>query len=101
MKRTESEYRELRWRAKGTLGLIVLGGFLGALAWLWPALGGEADLQQIVEAGAASAAVPAFWGVVAASAALGGWLALILFWRGGAAEQPRDDGPDGMAGPKF
>lgn len=101
MKRTESEYRELRWRAKGTLGLIVLGGFLGAVAWLWPTLGGQADVPQIVRAVGEGISDFNFWAVVLCSSALGGWLALILFWRGGAAEQPRDDGPDGMAGPKF
>lgn len=102
MKRTESEYRELRWRVKGSAGLVVLGAVLGGLAWLWPVLGGDADLLQLIDAAAEASGDFYFWAVSVLSAALGGWLAMLLFWRGGASgEQPRDGGPDGMAGPKF
>lgn len=102
MKRTESEYRELQWRAKGTAGLVVLGGFFGGLAWLWPVLDGQADLLQIAQAVTESSSDFYFWAVTVLSASLGGWLAMLLFWRGGVAEQPRDDGgPDGMVGPRF
>lgn len=100
MRRTESEWSELRWRAKGTFGLILLGAFFGVVAWLWRDLGGETDLQTLFGALAASGGWR-FWVVVVGCAVLGGWLAMLLFWRGRGDDEPEPQDQDGMAGPRF
>lgn len=104
MQKMKQEVGEIRWRVKGTAGLVLLGAFFGALAWVWPALGGRADLLTLGGLLAASSGNPYFWAVVSMCAALGGWLAWMIFWRSrsASADEPRDDGdPGGMSAPKF
>lgn len=101
MKKTETEWRELRWRTKGTFGLVVLGAFFGAVAWLWRGGLEHADAARIFELLSVSAGNLYFWIVVAASGALGGWLAWMIFWRGRAVEAQAAPGLGGFDGPKF
>lgn len=101
MRQTEKAARELRFRVKGTVGLVVLGVFLGAIAWVWRATGGEADLHGLVRVFAAATASPYFWAVVGLSGALGGWLAYVIFWRVRDVSGGENRGPDGMTGPSF
>lgn len=103
MKKTKQGLDEIRFRVRGTVGLALLGAFLGAIAWLWPALGGQADFLDLVSALGASAGDPYFWAVVSLAAALGGWLAWLVFWR--SHRQPDEPnggtGGGGMSAPKF
>ena len=103
MQKIKQEVGELRWRIKGSAGLALLGAFLGAVAWVWPALGGEADLALLARVLGDSAGDPYFWAVVGLCAALGGWLAWMIFWRSARPiDRPRDGGdPGGMSAPKF
>lgn len=101
MRRIESEFRELRWRIKGTAGLLGLGAFLGAVAWIWSDVQGEADLLTLARALAVSAEDWRFWSVLALCAALGGWLSMLLFWRSSPDDAAEDRGPGGMSGPRF
>ncbi|MCL5059462.1 MAG: hypothetical protein M1449_02410 [Candidatus Thermoplasmatota archaeon] len=101
MRKTETEYRELRWRAKGTVGLIGLGAWIGAAGWLMHA--GAADAAALLRLIELSAANIYFWAVIACSGALGGWVAMLIFWRGPAAVTSDEPGPglSGFDGPKF
>lgn len=101
MKKIRQEVGEIRWRVKGTVGLVALGTVLGALAWVWPALGGEADLVALVRVLAASSGDPYMWTVVSLCAALGGWVGWVFFWRGRQTDEPGGDGGSGMSAPKF
>lgn len=104
MRRTKQQLDEVRFRIKGTVGLVVLGAFLGAVAWLWRAAGGGGDIDIVTLARvlSISAGNVYFWVVVSLCAVLGGWLAWLIFWRGRVADgQPQERGPDGMSAPKF
>lgn len=102
MQKIKQDVSELRWRVKATVGLIMLGSFFGALAWLWPALGGEADLLTLWPLLGMSAGNTYFWVVVGLCGVLGGWAAWMIFWRVRHADEPHDDGGDGgMSAPKF
>lgn len=102
MQKIRQEVTEIRWRIKGTVGLVLLGAFAGAVAWVWPALGGQADLPTLVRLLSSSAGGVYFWAVVTMCSALGGWLAWMIFWRRVGADEPHDDGGgSGMSAPKF
>lgn len=101
MRRTEQEWREARWRVKGTGGLILLFAWIGAALWLWRSGLEEMDLPRLIELVVESGGDQRFWLVMALCAALGGWLAFVLFWRGQYHDGPQEQGPGGMSGPSF
>lgn len=78
MRKTGLEFNELRFRIKLFIGLVVLGCFFGALAWVWGDLAGKADVVSLARALAVSAWDRRFWVVLACCGALGGWLAFML-----------------------
>lgn len=101
VKKTEHEWREARWRTKATVGLIGLGAWIGSVLWFWHGGLGELDLPRLVEMAGESAGNVYFWAVVGLCAALGGWLAWVLFWRGRRHKEPEAEPPGGMSGPRF
>lgn len=102
MKKTKQGLDEIRFRLRGSVGLAMLGALLGAIAWLWPALGGQADLPALVSVLVESAGNPYFWAVVGLAAAIGGWLAWLVFWRGQRhPDEPNGGTGGGMSAPKF
>lgn len=78
MRKAGLEFNELRFRIKLFLGLVMLGAFLGAIAWVWQDLGGEGDAVNIARAFWWSRGDWRFWSVMGCCGALGGWLAFML-----------------------
>lgn len=100
MRQVNKEYREILWRVKLFFGLVLLGGFLGMVAWVWQDLGGAGDVANVARVVWLSRGDWRFWVVVAGFATLGGWLAFVLtrsrVEQGGEQEQG-----GGMSGPRF
>lgn len=100
MRQVNKEYREVQWRVKLFFGLVLLGAFLGAMAWVWQDLGGSADAVSLTRILWQSRLDWRFWVVMAACASLGGWLAFLL--TRSRVEQDGEHGQDvGKAGPRF
>lgn len=102
MRQTKRGFDEIRFRARGTVGLVVLGAFFGVVGWVWRATGGEADISMLWRVLSASAGNVYFWAVVGLCGVLGGWLAWLIFWRRQVHGGDADSGPAaGMRGPRF
>lgn len=88
MRKTRQNYQEARWRAKVSVGLALVGTWLGA--WLWILHGFHwhiPDIQQIWAARAAIFGNPYFHAFTGLCGALGLWLA----WRLLSRRQPPAD----------